>query len=92
MAQVLQFDQQFFVWIDETGSDARSHIRKFGYALRGQTPVCHRLLARGKRVSAIAAITTDGLLDVELTTASVDRDKFTLLEGLLSLTCIRLMA
>lgn len=76
MAQVLQFDRDFFVWIDETGSDARSHIRKFGYSLHGQAPIYHRLLVRGQRVSAIAAISTDGLLDVELTTGSVNADKF----------------
>ena len=30
-----------FVWIDETGSDARVHAQKYGYALRGLTPVSH---------------------------------------------------
>jgi len=30
MAQVLQFPQEHFVWIDETGSDAGTHIRRFG--------------------------------------------------------------
>ena len=39
-------------------------------------PVYHRLLVRGQRVSAITAITTDGLLDVELTIGSVNADKF----------------
>ena len=48
MAQVLQYDPEYFVWVDESGSDAKSHIRKFGYALRGQTPIYHRFLARGK--------------------------------------------
>ncbi len=51
-------------------------IRKFGYALRGEPAVYHRLLVRGKRVSAIAAISSDGLVDVELTTGSVNSDKF----------------
>ena len=76
MAQVLQYDQEYFVWVDETGSDAKNHIRKFGYALRGQTPIYHRLVARGKRISAIAAISSEGLIGVELTTGSVNAEKF----------------
>ena len=65
-----------FVWIDESGSDARNHIRKFGYALRGMTPTYHRKLGRGKRVSAIAAIATSGLVGVELTTGTVCGETF----------------
>ena len=76
MAQVLQYDPEYFVWVDESGSDAKSHIRKFGYALRGQTPIYHRFLARGKRISAIAAISCEGLVGVELTTGNVNADKF----------------
>ena len=60
MAEVLLYDLEYFVWVDGTGSDAKSHIRKFGYALRGQTPVYHRFLAQGKRISAIAAISCEG--------------------------------
>ena len=37
-----------FVWVDETGTDHRDHIRKFGYSLRGMTPITHRFLSRGK--------------------------------------------
>ena len=40
-------DMQFFhtnqiVWLDETGCDRRDQIRKYGYSLRGERPVCHR--------------------------------------------------
>ena len=42
---------------------AKDHIRRFGYALRGECPPYHRLLHRGKRISATA---TTGLLAVEL--------------------------
>lgn len=54
MAQVLQFPREFFVWLDETGSDNRDQIRKFGYSIRGFTPVCHRFLVRGTRISSVA--------------------------------------
>ena len=53
-AQCSNFSVDKFVWIDETGSDARSHARKYGYALRGLTPVTHRLHTRGYvRVSRV---------------------------------------
>ena len=47
MVEVLQYPRDFFVWIDEMGSDNRDQIRKFGYALRGLPPVYHHLLVRG---------------------------------------------
>ena len=51
MAQCLLFNPDQFVFIDETGSDARDHIRKYGYAL---APAQNkRLLSRGQRVNAI---------------------------------------
>ena len=65
------------MWVDETGSDAKNHIRKFSYTLRGQTPIYHRFVARGKRISAIASITScKGLVGVELTTGSVNSGRF----------------
>ena len=61
MASVYLFSKDMFVWIDESGSDSKDQLRKYGYALRGERAVCRRLLVRGKRVSAIAAISTEGL-------------------------------
>ena len=56
MAQALSFPREFFVWVDETGSDARNYMRKFGFSLRGMRAECHRILVRGERISAVAAI------------------------------------
>ena len=75
-AHTMLYTRDKFVWVDESGSDARKSMRKFGYSLKGIPPVCHRFLVRGKRISAIAAICSDGLLGVELTTGSVNGDKF----------------
>lgn len=48
-------DPNMIVWVDETGSDSRREgIRKFGYALRGLTPVSFKLGISGKRLSVIA--------------------------------------
>ena len=49
MAHISLFDGEAFVWLDETGTDRRDQLRKYGYALRGVTPVYHRILIRGDR-------------------------------------------
>ena len=51
-------------------------MRKYGYSIKGEVPVCRRLLVRGQRVSAIAAIAIDGLLALNLTTETVNSDIF----------------
>ena len=39
------FSRDMFVWLDETGSDGRDHIRKYGYALQGMRPMTHCFLS-----------------------------------------------
>lgn len=67
---------EMMVFVDETGSDRRDCMRKFGYSLRGRPAVCQKLLVRGERVSAIAAMSCDGVLDLCTATGSVDAEKF----------------
>ena len=76
LVEAMEYRKEMFVFVDETGSDKRDHARKFGYALQGEAPVCHRCLASGQRISAIAAISCDGLLEYELTTGSVNGELF----------------
>lgn len=76
MARIVTFTKDMFVWIDETGADLKEMLRRYGYALRGERAVCNRLQVRGQRISAIAAISTDGLLGVDLDTGSVNGEKF----------------
>ena len=76
MAEVLQYPRNFFVWVDETGSDNRDQICKFGYALRGLPPVYHRLLVRGIRMSTIAAIGCEGLVTFEMITGTTNGETF----------------
>lgn len=76
LAQAMGFSADFFVWVDESSSDNRSFIRQFGYSLRGMSPVCHRLHSRGQRLSAIAAIASDGLVGFEITSSSVNGSTF----------------
>ena len=76
MAQAFLLKRDMFVFVDESGSDARDQIRKYGYALRGVTPTYHRLLSRGRRVNAIAAMASSGVLALELTTSTVNGQIF----------------
>ncbi len=77
MPKVLLYKKELFVWLDETGCDNRTYIRKYGYyALKGQVPTCNRLLVRGQRISAIAALSTDGLVALELSTNTIQSDFF----------------
>ena len=60
MSHCFLFKREIFVWADETGVDKRNHIRKFGYS---QTPVCHCLLTRGKKINAFAAMSSESSRD-----------------------------
>ena len=76
LAQCFMFTADKFVWIDESGSDTRNYTRKFGYSVRGTTPVSHRFFHRGKRTNAIAAISSTGLMALTLTHNTVNQDVF----------------
>ena len=76
IAQVMGFSRECFVWVDESGSDDRNYVCKFGYSVRGMPAVSHCLLSRGKRMSAIAAISCDGMLGVDIITGTVDGNSF----------------
>ena len=76
MASVYMFSKDMCVWVHESGSDSKDQLRKYGYALRGERVVCRRLLVRGKRVSAIGAFSTEGLVALELRDGSVNGDTF----------------
>lgn len=76
MAKLNGVDPDMLVLVDETGSDRRNAIRKYGYGLRGMTPTVHSLLARGKRISAVGVISTRGVEDSCLIEGNVNADVF----------------
>ncbi len=76
VSEVALYSPNMFVFVDETGSDRRDAMRKFGYSLRGKRCVATRLLVRGERVSAIAAITLDGILDYQFVHGTSNGDIF----------------
>ena len=44
LAEVHCYSVGQFVWVDEADSDRRDQMRKFGYSLKGEPPVYHRIL------------------------------------------------
>ena len=76
MAEIQLFNRDCFVFIDETGCSSKDHIRRFGYAMRGESAVEHRWFHRGRRISAIAAMASTGMVGIELVTSSVNGDHF----------------
>ena len=41
---VLMYDSEMLVFIDETGADRRNTIKKYGYRVRGKPARSHKLL------------------------------------------------
>ena len=76
MAEIEFFKTNQLIWLDETGCDRRDHTRKMGYALRGERPVCKRILHRGQRISAITAMSCDGVIALQLNGGTLNGDKF----------------
>ena len=65
MMDLCIFPPEMLVFIDESGFDCRDTLRKYGYSLRGQPCQAVSHLHRGKRLSVIAAMCTDGALIFE---------------------------
>ena len=76
IAEVSMYKSNMLVFADETGKDGRDCLRRFGCALRGQTPQCSSDLRRGTRTSAIAAISASGVVGYELHTGNVRGEEF----------------
>jgi transposase len=76
MTEMTAYEPEMLVFVDETGSDKRSSLRKYGYALMGKRAVAEKVLVRGKRHSVISAMGIDGVLDTLITECSVNGDVF----------------
>ena len=64
------------IFVDETGADHRNILRKYGYSLQGKPSCNHSLLVRGERVSAIACISVQGILDVKIVKGTSNGNTF----------------
>ena len=64
------------LFIDESGTDRRDSLRKFGYSLIGKPALSTSLLLRGKCYSVIAALSLHGVADTYITSKTVSADVF----------------
>ena len=76
VAEIGIYNPESLVFVDETGGERKDAMRKFGYSLCGKPCVSQKLFWRGRRISAIAALSLDGILDVEFEPDSVNTDRF----------------
>ena len=72
MADVSVYSSDIFVFVDETGADRRNVLHKYGYSIRGKPASNHSLLIRGERVSAVACMSVNGILDVKTVRGTSD--------------------
>ena len=61
------------MFIDETGTDSRDAIRTYGYSLRGKPLKAQKLFVIGEYISAIAAMSMNGL---KIVRGGVNSDHF----------------
>lgn len=64
------------IWVDESGCDRRNSRHRFGYHVRGITPVHYNLGLRGQRLSVTAAMSTRGIEDINITDGTVNGEDF----------------
>jgi hypothetical protein len=76
MAEMAVYDKEMFIWIDETGFDKRNIARKYTHSVKGVRPTSFCIRAGGKRYSAIAAMSTDGVEDAYIAAGNVNRIEF----------------
>ena len=77
LCQVMNIPARMFVFVDETGSNQRDLHREHGYGLRGTTPVKLKFqTVNGKRISVIAAMSTNGVEDFYIVEGSVNGEIF----------------
>ena len=76
IAEVQQYRADMFVFVDESGTDSRDSLRRFGYGMRGKRTRAHKLIARGKHITVTAAMSINGMLDYRLAQGGVDADMF----------------
>ena len=71
-----QCTAQTCLFVDETGADRRTVLRKYDYSLRGKPASNHSLLIRGEKISAVACMSVNGILDVKTVRGTIDGDTF----------------
>ena len=70
------YSREMFIFLVESGFDRRNGMRQFGYSWEGSRARERRELVRGTRINSIAAMSSRGVLDVELFEGSICGERF----------------
>ena len=70
------YPHETLIFVDETGTERKGTLRKYGYSLRGKPLKAQRLLVHGEHLSCIVAMSLDGIVAIKVTSGSVDGDIF----------------
>ena len=70
------YRRESLIFVDETGTDSKDAVRSYGYSLRGKPLKAQKLLVRGEHVSAIAAMSMDGIIALKTVRGGVSGDAF----------------
>jgi len=75
--ELTQFDDPgLFVFIDESAVDNRTVQRSQGWSAIGGRPVSRCTFLRGKRYSILPALSSDGIVALEIVDGSVNKERF----------------
>jgi len=66
----------YFVWLDESSVDDRTNQRTHGWAVLGRACVRRATFIRGQRYSILPALTSDGIVALDIFEGSVNKEKF----------------
>ncbi|EUC57544.1 winged helix turn helix protein [Rhizoctonia solani AG-3 Rhs1AP] len=65
-----------FVWLDESAVNNTTALRLAGWAPRGQACVQREFFFRGVQYSMLPALTTDGIVALDIFEGSINRERF----------------
>lgn len=65
-----------FVWLDESGIDNLTNMREYGWSPLGRACVKREFFARGQKYSILPALTTEGIIALDIFEGSVTKERF----------------
>ena len=83
------YSPEQLIFLDESAKDERSLSRGYGYAFANPRAQKKVVFVRGKRYTILPALTTEGIVAVEIMEGSCDKEKFNefILSRVVSLLC-----
>jgi hypothetical protein len=67
---------EYFVWLDESSVDDKTNQRTRGWAELGRACVRRATFIRGQRYSVLPALTSDGIVALDIFEGSVNKERF----------------